>query len=515
MLKVLIVDDEPFVREGLKMIIPWEEHGFTVCGEGIDGKDGLEKIIELKPDLVLMDIKMPGMYGIAVVKAAREAGHLGKYIMLTGYSDFEYARTSITLGVSDYILKPIDEDELIAAIIKVKETIEKESDVKKHVENSERILKQEVLKNLITGEEELDFSDELMMDFNIGMNFNSFQVAIIQYSQTRNEASNKELFEGVLELLKTEDNWEITFNENKVLLLLKGMKTAKSLQILEKLHKRLTGMVKTNVIITLGRLVNNKEEIAHSYKDAKALIGTLFFFSGTKILSWEHMKDEVGADSTEESQGELSKYVEEIYTYLEVNDCDRITEVFKNFEVYLKRSKFSPEKVKGLYIDIFVELKEKVLASYSQSANVFPSNEEVIEKIYEKENFHELMSYIEEIVSNISNNISNTSSDSVVKRILNYMNKNYNKPLKLETLAELFSYNSAYLGKIFKNYTGESFNSYLDRIRIENAKELLAENDLKIYQVSEMVGFKNKDYFFSKFKRYVGVSPKEYKKQTD
>lgn len=515
MLKVLIVDDEPFVREGLKMIIPWNDLGFSICGEGIDGKDGLQKILEQDPDLVLMDIKMPGLYGIDVVKAAREGGHMGKYIMLTGYSDFEYAKTSITLGVSDYILKPIDEDELIAAITKIKQAIEKENSIKKHVENSERVLRQEVLRNLITGDDKLEFTDSLLRDFRINMNFDSFQVAIVQYAQIKNEALNKELFESVTEILKTEDNVEITFVDNKVLLLLKGLKNAKAITILEKLHKRLTGSLKTHVIITLGRMVNKKEDIASSYKDSKTLIGILFFFTGTKILSWEHMKDEVGVDSVEESQGELSKYIQEIYTYLEVNDTEKISDTFKALEAYIKRSRYTPERVKGMYIDIFVELKEKILANYKQLVDIIPTNEEVIGKIYEKENFHELVEYIEEIVTNISGSICNTSSDSVVKRILNYMDKNYSKPLRLESLAELFNYNSAYLGKIFKNYTGENFNAYLDKIRIENAKELLAQNDLKIYEVSERVGFKNKDYFFSKFKKHVGVSPKEYKKQSD
>ncbi|WP_163192952.1 response regulator transcription factor [Clostridium thermarum] len=515
MLKVLIVDDEPFVREGLKLIIPWEEYGFSICGEGIDGKDGLDKILSLDPDLVLMDIKMPGMYGIEVVKSARDNGHLGKYIMLTGYSDFEYARTSIILGVSDYILKPIDEDELIAAIKKVRSVIENENDIKRHIRNSEQILRQEVLKDIITGEEKQSVDDTRLKDSNIDMNFNSFQVAIVQYSEIKTETSNKELFETVRELLETEDNVELTFFENKAMLLLKGTDATKSLLILEKLHKRLSGRLKTNIIITLGRTVENKEDIVNSYKDAKELIGTMFFYSGTRILAWDQMKDEVGIDSAEEPTGELSKYVEEIYTYLEINDSDRIAEVFRNFELYLKRSKFSPEKVKGLYIDIFVELKERVLANYTQLAGSMPSNEEVISIIYEKENFQELMDYIEELVSSISGKICNTSSDNVVRRVINYMEKNYNKPLRLEALAELFNYNSAYLGKIFRSYTGENFNSYLDRIRIDNAKELLTQKDLKIYEVSERVGFKNKDYFFSKFKKYVGVSPKEYKRQSD
>ena len=96
-----------------------------------------------------------------------------------------------------------------------------------------------------------------------------------------------------------------------------------------------------------------------------------------------------------------------------------------------------------------------------------------------------------------------------------YINRNYYKDIKLESLAEIFNYNSAYLGKLFKSIEGESFNTYLDKIRIEKAKLLLVDDNLKVYQVCEKIGYKNIDYFHSKFKKYVGTSPLSYKKQFD
>ena len=95
-----------------------------------------------------------------------------------------------------------------------------------------------------------------------------------------------------------------------------------------------------------------------------------------------------------------------------------------------------------------------------------------------------------------------------------YMERNYEKDLKLETFARMFNYNSNYLGKVFRKEIGDSFNNILDSIRISNAKQLLAETDLKVYQISERVGYSNIDYFYLKFKKYVGMSPKEYKRQT-
>ena len=111
--------------------------------------------------------------------------------------------------------------------------------------------------------------------------------------------------------------------------------------------------------------------------------------------------------------------------------------------------------------------------------------------------------------------IGASSSDNVVRRMYAYMEKNYDKDLKLEMISKMFNYNSAYLGKIFKKEMGESFNNALDHIRISSAKRLLTDTSLKVYQVSERVGFSNIDYFYSKFKRYVGISPKEFKRQVE
>ena len=126
-MNVLIADDEQLVLEGLKCIIDWEDCGFTLCGTAVNGQDALDKILSLVPDLVLLDIRMPKMNGIEVVQAAVEAGFSGKFIILSGVSDFKLAQTAMRYGVDFYLAKPIDEDELEQSVRTVHDLIEKES----------------------------------------------------------------------------------------------------------------------------------------------------------------------------------------------------------------------------------------------------------------------------------------------------------------------------------------------------------------------------------------------------
>jgi two-component system response regulator YesN len=124
---------------------------------------------------------------------------------------------------------------------------------------------------------------------------------------------------------------------------------------------------------------------------------------------------------------------------------------------------------------------------------------------------NELVEYMLMLTGEISKRISSTNSDLIMKRIIDYVNKNYDKDLKVETLAERFNYNNAYLGQLFKSSTGEYFNAYVDRLRIENAKKFLIMG-LKTTEVAQKTGFKNLDYFYNKFKKLVGVGPSEYRK---
>lgn len=124
MYKAMIIDDEEIVRWGIRDLIDWGAVGFELCEDGHDGRDGLQKLLRDMPDLALVDIKMPGISGIELIRAAREAGFPGRFIILTGYSEFEFAKAAISLGVEEYLLKPVDEEELELCARKVKEELD-------------------------------------------------------------------------------------------------------------------------------------------------------------------------------------------------------------------------------------------------------------------------------------------------------------------------------------------------------------------------------------------------------
>lgn len=159
-MKLLIADDEIDVREGIRYLLDWQSLGFVICGEGKNGPDTLDQILKLQPDVVLMDIRMPKLSGLEVVKAALEQGFTGKFIIISGYSDFAYAKEAIHYGVTYYLTKPIDEDELAHAVLEAREALKQEQEQQKKL-----IVYRDKARESILSEIILNQADYLYLDY--------------------------------------------------------------------------------------------------------------------------------------------------------------------------------------------------------------------------------------------------------------------------------------------------------------------------------------------------------------
>lgn len=148
----MIIDDEQIVREGIEELIDWEEAGYRLGSSGRDGREGLANILRENPDLVLVDIKMPGLNGLEVIKEAKSQGFSGHFIILTGFSEFEYAKAAISMGVEGYLLKPIDEDELLEYVEKIRKKLEEKAILNQYHSQNEDKARQELLRRIVLNE---------------------------------------------------------------------------------------------------------------------------------------------------------------------------------------------------------------------------------------------------------------------------------------------------------------------------------------------------------------------------
>lgn len=505
MLTVLIADDEPYVRCGIKNIIPWNENGFTICSEGINGNDTYNKILELNPDLVLIDIKMPGKSGLEVIKDSVEKGFKGRFIIISGHSEFNYAKEAIKYGVKMYLLKPLDEDELLNIIISLKEEICEEININKNNNAKMKLIKEHVLcqlclNNIIHESQEIEKS----------INAESIIVALICnykdsfYNNDIIKLENcvkRRLLINNLEILKVKDNVAVMFYD-------KDFKLVNS--ILENIKTQIEEELQQKVFITIGSNVSNIKDINVSYSIAESLMDKRYIYLTEGIISEEKIKK-----YKEKKYLSEKLILENLYTSIEIGEISNVKKLLLQLEYVIMGKGYNEDTVKMLLTTSFINLMQKIITNYKTNKNFDEENATIIEEIHNKGSLHDIINFLIEELSFISKTIGIASTDNGIKRIIRYVDNKYYCDLKLESLAEIFGYNSSYLGKLFKENTGKSFNTYLDILRIDKAKELLVEDRLKVYQVCEKVGYKNIDYFYSKFKRYVGISPSNYKKTLD
>lgn len=509
-MKVLIIDDEPNVREGLRKIISWEEKGFKICGEGIDGQDGLEKILLLKPDLVLVDIKMPGLMGIEVIEEAKKAGFRGRFIITTGYSDFTYAKKAMGLGVEAYILKPIDEDELDEMIEKIKEKLLKEKEINQRLDVSDTYVFKSLVTHLLLGSSlspmEQDKYNELKE------NNEAYQLVLIDIEDKKDGVSLIE--EQIKSYLGASLELQTLIVERDLLVIIKTQEDVCISQVISNLQQKLEKRNQMKCKMALDIISVKIQDIGTAYTVVKELLDKKFLYPSENLLT----KDSIAKyrkETITESVINIENISDQIYQLLQVGDASKINQVLQSLKIQLQSKGVKKDKVISIFSNILVKSRAKTMETNEEMGKLLHSGEKIIEAIYHCRDVEDVIKYVEEQLQIIIEAFKVSSPENNMKKILYYISNNYNKELKLELLAELFNYNSAYLGKSFKNYTGQSFNVYIDKLRISKAKELLIHQDLKVYEIAKAVGYKHIDYFHSKFKRYVGISPLEYKKNKE
>ncbi len=510
---VFIADDEANIREGLKCIIDWEELGFTVCGEACNGEDALRDILRLNPSLVLIDMRMPKLYGLEVIEQAKNAGFSGSFVILSGYSDFKYAQSAMKFGVKYYLTKPMDEDELEKVVKEIYDSIRTERQKKEDNEFFRKKSKKEIIQDIINDE----IRYELLNLKELNLEAELYQIVMYENFQM----GEVDLPYQFADMFMVADGGTNSFEhfmikEKNVLLLKGGFAIEKFRRFLK--HYELVpqkGSPLDTLFITYGSVVTDIKELKNSYEQAVTLLRRRFFCEkGQHVLGYTKLpakqEEKLSLDIAQ-----METYCGNISDYLQTFNRRRVQETLRELENYFYQVDISPSAVKLFVTDLYLQVKATMTHRYSAVNIPFDSNQDIITFINERHYLYEITDYFARQFEEVMSSMGNSSRDSVLDDILYYIQHNYPSNIKLETIAALFGYNSSYLGKVFSKSVGESFNSYVDQVRIKHAIELLAENKHKVYEIAEMVGYKNVDYFHKKFKKYVGESPAEYRKKLD
>lgn len=514
MLKVLIVDDEPLIRQGLKSIIDWKGYGFDICGEADNGKSGLDMIQNLKPDVAVIDIKMPQMNGLELVEEVKKLGMDLRVIILTAYSDFKFAQEAIDLGIDSYILKPIEKEELIQKVSRIRESLIKDRMEKRYVDESILLSKEKVIKTLVTGKMDEEQLKEYEKFYCFGFPWKCYQIALID-TESGGAALNPGIKYGAEDFIYGR-NYGFVFETGRFIgVLFKDIFFTSFHRILMDLKKNIYDSGGEEVIISLGTVAYSSDDINTSYKHASDLMDRKFIYGHKKIIV--HNIGEADFKNTSKlpkKSFDFDKMAEELCNAIDVNNMDSINNILEQLGCYFSKNEYNESFIKANYSHVYMMLVDRLFPGNEMPGHAIYVKRDFMKQIYEKTSLQELHGLFKYHIISISNELSKMRPDNPMKKIIDYIERKYNKDIKLEGIAKLFNYNSAYLGKLFKNSTGMYFNTYLDNIRMNKAKEFLKEG-LRVHEVAEKTGYKDSDYFYRKFRKYTGISPSDYKTKSD
>lgn len=514
MIKVLLIDDEPFVTKALRVLIDWEKYGFTICGEAGDGENGLKIIEELKPDLVITDIRMPKMDGLELIKyCSKNLKRRTKFIILSGYGDFKYAQQAMKYGVKDYLLKPIDEDELIEMLISIKAEIEEELKQQLLLEKGNIITINRNIENILKGCGDCNceslITKELMIKPGEALRYIVIKIHGEAEINSEYELEGKEEIYSILKEKFNIQVFKFTNNYIKALIKDSGLKINSMTQNLKELISLFMKVFGLKVSLLISGRIDEIIKLNEAYNQMKTIITYKFYEDDKNLVFYEDVMN-IDFNYRFEKALAVGGLVEAIEKGERESIKASINEIFNQFH-----ENFSAFEVIKTYINnLIVELIKIVNDIGSDDAKEFILECSTIVDSIEASNFAKVKEATMNLCLKSIDYIYSLKSDNIkgaMKDIERFIKQHYMEDINLKLISQKFYMNSVYLGQQFKKCFGTYFNDYLNEIRITEAKKLLTRTNKRVYEIAQCVGFKNTDYFVGRFEKCTNMTPSEYK----
>jgi two-component system response regulator YesN len=523
-LKALLVDDEINILKNLQAVVPWSSLNIDLVGTARNGQKALELARELRPQLILCDIRMPVMDGIDFLGALREFDTEAEVIMMTGYQDFNYVRSVIRYEVKDYILKPIDYEELAITIKRLADGI-RERMVEQHSMQQEwkqvfHLAYEKVLYDRLVGLG--GSSTKTFLKFNeMGgeqLSFAMMLVDVVDYSKRERRWEDKErklwnfaihniLQENLVSFGVSHSVLQVRNGEWCVLIERMPPDLFDREQCLiwaEKLRYAVESYLKLSIRVAIHPAEVVFEHLATTYKSLQRSLNLSPAIVGTGVIVSEKVR--ANADTSQQ----LWDRIEEMVTGLKRCDRRRTEKALKALnDSFRLLPETSFERVAPIVHYLCIHLLREMRAM-----EVMTRDEEIAiwQQIDQHHGIKETLSVINHLVDqSIDSVMKKKTSDVLMLSAKDYIERNLSTELSIDVLADYLGISGSYFSLLFKQHFGETFVEYVTKQRMEMAKSLLALSNKSVTQVGQMVGYVERRYFTRVFNKYTGMLPSEFR----
>ena len=541
MYRVMIVDDEPLILAGIASLLDWNEYGCEISGKAANGQQALKLMEEQKPDIVITDIKMPGMDGIGFMKAVKERGWDDViFILLTNLEEFSLARQALFLGAVEYLVKMELTEEKLADSLKLA------------MERREMKRKAEAAGTAVTVSREeavRGYIEKLLTDGGTFSGGASSGNASEASAQNQGEGYDSCLRRPVLAIISFNYGYEgfssdftredqkkvISFAENIIEQMVKGYfdhsclvrRELNSLVLvmstdgiedyreqIRSLGEKIISVVKDYFEVSVSVAVSSRKESLGEFGallyEAMSATNHYFYHSLDPVVFYSEECETSARHTGSFHIGFLKK---DLSQAVALNDSGRLEEILDQVACLLREHNPSRQQAVNACANLYF-----FLSSFFEDGEEpdFPYEVNIMEKLGRLGTLGQIIQWInwfKEAVSGILERRRDTRVDKIAEMVREYVMEHYKERITLGQAAEALNISQGYLSTAFKKQSGESFTNYVSAIKIEKAKELIASHQYMMYEVSDLLGFDTPFYFSKVFKKVTGMSPKEYEAQ--
>ncbi len=530
--RIMLVDDEEEVRKAIICKMDWEQLGFTVVGDAENGEDALEKLDQLEPDVVMTDIRMPYMDGLALTSRIREKYPSMKVLVFSGYDDFEYAQQAIKLGVIEYILKPVNGEELAEILNRVRVSLDEEIEQRRNIDTlrenylgSLPILRELFLNDLVRRAADVADITPKLGEYGIDiLGARKWLTAVIHVEQV--EQREEQVFSQHQELIPisvrslTEDHLKpycrfAIFNSMEGITVIAAIDEDNTqtglINVLNDICKETRRMLEVSITVGVGRSCDTLWEIARSYQTAVDALGYRAIVGKGKAIYINDVEPVGRGKLLLDGKGE-----EELISAIKFGPADRIGSVIGDLAARMDGAKVHARQYQ-VYMLSIVNCMIRLMQQYDLDINEMFGDHmlygDILEGIYRREEFADRLIPIACRMNEAMNRERDNTAKKVILEAKEYIREHFANPeLSVEMLCRHLHMSPAYFSTMFKKETGQSYVNYVTEVRLKRAVELLNETDDKTYVIAEKVGYLEQNYFSYVFKKKYGVSPTAYRK---
>lgn len=533
-IKLIIAEDEIAIAALIQSLIDFERLNLEFIGMALNGQQAFELIEKERPDIVITDISMPLLNGLELIEKVHEAQIKTHFIIISGLTYFNYALSAIKMGVEDYLLKPINREELndvlektvlkIADSLKINYQIQK-LNIDSHLQN-QKLRRSFLMDVLYSKQPSLLLSvDQINKDYNFSFDRQGrllMGIAQIDGIKTLNLATQNIVIEQLMRTFLTEMKTKCVdaevYNKNNQFIFVLNYMAANETIVLgavsytqEALMAFLASYEELSITIGCGVPSESPSNLPYSLRTAYEILNARILLGTQRALFAADFLSHKEQPAFVLSQSELNV----LRSTIELKDRTRTS---RNLHTIFVNAAASCKSCPHLLLEVYRQTLSRILSDLHQhkiiTDNITDYYMQFCDHVEQYSTLKELLSYTVTFLCGLLplEAVSDQQDNHILQVAKTYIQENFNKNLKLEDVAEQIYLTPSYFGVLFKKEIGEPFSSYLTTIRMEKAKELLQDIKYNISEIASEVGYHDKRYFSKLFKEQIGVTPKEYRK---